>query len=127
MLNHHSLKLALLVVVFFSLATPQLFSRDHPGAVVPAPLPKTSKLKIEVKSDSKKIENATVILASMERGVRYNKVVRTNREGIVSVSTVPQGNLKVQVIARDYITFGQMFRISEDKQTLAISLRPSRH
>ena len=37
--------------------------------------------------------------------------VRTNQEGIAKVPALPQGKVRIQVIAKNYQTFGETFDI----------------
>jgi hypothetical protein len=50
--------------------------------------------------------------------------VRTNQEGMAKVPALPQGKVRIQVIARGYQTFGQIYEVEEDEKTLTIKLNP---
>ena len=42
----------------------------------------------------------------------------------MKIPSVPQGKIQVQVIAKDYQTFGQNFDIDEDEKTIDVKLNP---
>ena len=50
--------------------------------------------------------------------------MRTNQEGEVRIPTIPQGKIRIQVIAKGYQTFGQDFEVNEDEKTIPITLNP---
>jgi hypothetical protein len=97
-----------------------------------APHP-TTKLTIEVKTlDDKPLERASVIVTFVE-GRNYAKLgkkvyvpyeLKTNMEGIAHIPPIPQGKIKVQVIAKGYQTFGQVFDINEEERTVEVKLQP---
>jgi len=97
-----------------------------------ADLPMT-KLRIEVQSLSgKPIERASVVVrfagsrsvAKLGKKVITSWEVRTNQEGVAKIPELPQGNIRVQVIAKDYQTFGQTFEVTEPEKTIEIKLKP---
>jgi hypothetical protein len=49
---------------------------------------------------------------------------QTNQEGMVTIPPIPQGTILVQIIAKDYQTFGQNFDVDEEQKTLDIKLNP---
>jgi uncharacterized GH25 family protein len=90
-------------------------------------------LTISVKSlGGKPIENASVIVkfvkgrskAKFGKKIRTEWELRTNQEGSVKIPPIPQGTILVQVIAKDYQTFGQNFDVDQDEKTLDIALNP---
>ena len=50
--------------------------------------------------------------------------VRTNQEGIAKVPALPQGKVRIQVVARGYQTFGQTYDVAEPEKTLTVKLNP---
>ena len=56
--------------------------------------------------------------------VRTTWEMRTNQEGIAKIPPIPQGTILVQIIAKDYQTFGQNFDVDEEQKTLDIKLNP---
>ena len=102
------------------------------GTAVPADLPMT-KLRIEVKSLSgKPIERASVVvrfgegrsIAKLGKKIVTSWEVRTNQEGVAKIPELPQGDIRVQVIASGYQTFGKTFEVNEPEKTLEIKLNP---
>jgi hypothetical protein len=91
-----------------------------------------TKLTIQVKSKSgKPIDHASVIVKFEGRSVaKFGKKVRTeweqqtNEEGVAKIPALPQGTILVQVIAKNYQTFGQDFEVKEEQKTLEITLNP---
>jgi hypothetical protein len=90
-------------------------------------------LTIQVKSMSgKPVENASVIVkfvkghsvAKLGKKIRKEWELRTNQEGSVKIPPIPQGQILIQVIAKDYQTFGKTFDIDEDNKTVDIALNP---
>ena len=93
----------------------------------------TTKLTIVVKSQGgKPIDRASVIVRFIEgrsvvklgKTVKATYELRTNQEGLVTIPPIPQGKIRVQVIAKGHQTFGQIFDIADDEKTLDITLNP---
>ncbi len=96
--------------------------------------PATAKLRIEVASpDGKPVGNASVY-------VRFNETVglfhknklaemsfKTNQDGSVKVTDVPQGKILIQVIAKGWHTFGKWYDIETDSETVQIKLEAPPH
>lgn len=92
---------------------------------------KMTTLTIAVKNGAgKPVENASVIvrfvrghdLTKLGKGIRREWELRTNQEGTVKIPPIPQGEILVQVIAKNYQTFGQAFDVDEPQKTLDIKL-----
>lgn len=90
-------------------------------------------LTISVKSPSgKPVENASVIvkfvkghaITKLGKKIRKEWELRTNQEGIVKIPPIPQGTILVQIIAKNFQTFGQNFDVDEEEKTLDITLNP---
>jgi hypothetical protein len=88
-------------------------------------------LTISVKSPGgKPVENASVIVkfvkgrskAKFGKKIRLEWELRSNQEGLVKIPPIPQGTILVQIIAKDYQTFGQNFDVDEEEKTLEIKL-----
>ncbi len=43
---------------------------------------------------------------------------------MAKIPTIPQGKIRVQVIAKGYQTFGQDFEVNEEEKTLEVRLNP---
>ncbi len=95
--------------------------------------PPMTKLRIEVKNlAGKPIERASVVVrfagsrsvAKLGKKVITSWEVRTNQEGVAKIPELPQGSIRIQVIAKDYQTFGQTFEVTEPEKTVEIQLKP---
>ena len=91
-----------------------------------------TKLKIVIKSPSgKPVERASVVVSFAGRSImKFGKTVRTTwemrstQEGVAEIPEMPKGKIRVQVIAKGYQTFGQIFDVDEDQRTIEIKLNP---
>ena len=92
-----------------------------------------TKLTVSVKNDSgRPIDRAGVIVRFVQgrnyiklgKKVRTTYELRTNQEGEASIPEIPQGTIRVQIIAKGYQTFGQMFEVTEPEKTIEIKLNP---
>ena len=90
-------------------------------------------LTVEVKTLSDRpVERASVIVkfvkgrAKMKLGKKILKTweTRTNQEGIAKIPPIPQGTIQVQVIAKGYQTFGQVFDVDDEAKTIEVKLNP---
>ena len=92
-----------------------------------------TKLKVEVKTlGDRPIERAAVIvnfvegrsMAKLGKKVIKHWEVRTNQEGIAKVPSLPEGKVRIQVIAKNYQTFGEIFEVEGEEKTIVIKLNP---
>ena len=92
-----------------------------------------TKLTIQVKSKSgKPVDHANVIVrfvkghsvVKLGRKIRTEWELQTNEEGVAKIPPIPQGTIRVQVIAKNYQTFGDDFDVDEEQKTLEITLNP---
>ena len=92
-----------------------------------------TNLRIQVQTLSgKPVDRASVVVRFVEgrsivklgKKIRTNWEVRTNQEGIAKVPSLPQGKVLVQVIAKQYQTFGQTFEVNEPDKLITIKLNP---
>lgn len=49
--------------------------------------------------------------------------LKTNQQGIAKIPPIPQGKIKVQVIASNYQTYGDFFKVEEEDKTLTVQLK----
>jgi len=49
--------------------------------------------------------------------------LKTNQQGIAKIPPIPQGKIKIQIIASNYQTFGDIFRVDEAEKTVTIQLK----
>ena len=90
-------------------------------------------LTISVKTKSgKPVERASVVVrfvqgrskAKFGKTIRTEWELRTNQDGIAKIPPIPQGTILIQVIAKDYQTFGEKFDVDEEQKTIEITLNP---
>src|SRR3954447_12709775 len=92
-----------------------------------------TRLNVVVKTQSgKPVDRASVVVRFVEghsvvklgKAVRTTFEMRTNQEGEVKIPSIPQGKIRIQVIAKGYQTFGQIFDVTDDEKTVDIALNP---
>jgi hypothetical protein len=93
-----------------------------------------TQIRVEVKNQAgKPVERAAVILDFLgshhqifKLGKREQKQweIRTNLQGVANFPSIPQGTIRLQVIAKDFQTFGQNYDIDDAHKTLQITLEP---
>jgi hypothetical protein len=100
-------------------------------ATLPLGAADKTKLEIKVTNDfGKPVGNASVVVKFVSgRSVILTKIrttweLRTSQEGLVKIPEIPQGQIRVQVIAKNYQTFGQMFDVQEPEKRIEIQLKP---
>lgn len=98
-----------------------------------AATPDLTNLQVLVTNQAgKPIENASVIIKFVEGrskiklGAKIRKEwdMKTNQEGTVKVPSIPQGKILIQVIMKNYQTFGQTFDVDQEEKTIEIKLNP---
>jgi hypothetical protein len=78
------------------------------------------------------VDNASVIVKFVQgrSKVKFGAKIRTewnlktSQEGIAKLPSIPQGKILIQIIAKNYQTFGQTFDIDEAEKTVEIKLNP---
>ena len=127
MAQKNTRKLTLIVIALSLCTTLKAFSQSTDKQATPTPkdTKKTCRLQIEVTTGNprKKVEGAVVQIESEDDGASYVKDAKTNREGIVCLDHVPQGRVRIQVVAKDHETFGDEYTLTEDNETIKINLR----
>lgn len=91
-----------------------------------------TKLTVHVTSavSGKPIDRASVIVRFKEGlGVNLKKIqtsweTKTNQDGKVTLPSMPQGKIQIQIIASNYQTFGDMFVTDKPEETIEIKLNP---
>ena len=92
-----------------------------------------TKISVTVKDlRDKPIDNAAVILdflgshqiTKLGKRRQTHWEVHTNQQGLAHFPPVPQGTIQVQVVAKNYQTFGKKFDIDTDEKTIDIKLNP---
>lgn len=91
-----------------------------------------TKIKIVVlNTDGKPVDRANVIvkfegrsIAKFGRKIKTSWEMRASQEGVANIPELPKGKILIQVIARNYQTFGQSFEVEEDERTIEVKLSP---
>jgi len=92
-----------------------------------------TRLNIVVKTQGgRPIDRASVVVRFVEghsviklaKEIRTTFELRTNQEGEAQVPSIPQGKIRIQVIAKGYQTFGQVFDVTDDEKEIPITLNP---
>jgi hypothetical protein len=94
--------------------------------------PPMAKLRIEVKTLSgNPVDRASVVvdfggrsIMKLGRKAITHWETRTNQDGVARIPSVPQGNVRIQVIAKGYQTFGEILEVREEERTVEIKLKP---
>ena len=92
-----------------------------------------TKLTIHVTNDvDKPVDRASVIVRFVEgrsyiklgKKIRTQYELRTNQDGEATIPAIPQGKILVQVIAKNYQTFGQTIEVTDEEKTIEVKLNP---
>ena len=92
-----------------------------------------TKINIVLKNQAgKPVDHASVVVRFVQghsvvklgKAIRTTFELRSNQEGEARIPSIPQGKILVQVIAKGYQTFGQIFDVTEEEKTIDIALNP---
>jgi len=92
-----------------------------------------STIRVEVKTlADKPVDRASVVVQFVEgrsivklgKKIMTRWEVRTNQEGIAKVPALPQGKIRIQVIAKGFQTYGGIHEANEATETITIKLNP---
>lgn len=95
--------------------------------------PPMTNLQVEVRNlNDKPIERASVVVkfikgrSAFKLGKKQITTwqLKTNQDGIAKLPSIPQGDIRVQVIAKGYQTFGETYAIEEAERTVLVKLNP---
>ncbi|HLG95618.1 MAG TPA: carboxypeptidase-like regulatory domain-containing protein [Bryobacteraceae bacterium] len=101
--------------------------------VLPLAAADMTTLTVHVTGESgKPVDHASVVVKFVQgrSKVKFGKKIRTefelhtNEDGIAKIPPIPQGTILVQIIAKDYQTFGDNFDVNEPEKTIDIKLNP---
>jgi hypothetical protein len=125
MLKQNSRTFRLIVITLLLCSAPAAFSQSPTPTPTPREARKTFKLQIEVTAGDPpdRIDRAAVLVRSEEGSARFTKETKMNKQGVANVSQVPQGKLVIQVVAKRCDTFGNEYTLTEDNQTIKITLK----
>ena len=91
-----------------------------------------TQLQIQVLTPGgKPVDRASVIVTFVKGRAKmklYRKEfthweLKTNQQGIAKIPPIPRGTIKVQVIATNYQTFGDLFEVEEPEKTITVQLK----
>ena len=109
---------------------PVLLLCGFAAAALGAPM---TKINIVVKNQAgKPVDRAGVVVRFIQghsvvklgKAVRTTFELRTNQDGEAQIPEIPQGKIRIQVIAKGFQTFGDFFDITEPEKTVNITLNP---
>ena len=125
MLYRTSFRLLTIAVALVAISGISLSAQDSPhrGRKYKPP-PPTSRIEVTVvrDSDSKPLENASVIFHLV--GDKGNMELKTNEDGKSVIDVLPTGsNMRLQIIAKGYQTYGQDYKIDKSDMTFGIRLK----
>jgi hypothetical protein len=91
-----------------------------------------TKISVIVKTQAgRPVDRASVVIRCLDRKVaKLGKhdcpayELRTNEEGKAVMPPIPQGKIRIQVIAKGYQTFGKDFEINEVEKTVEVTVNP---
>lgn len=95
--------------------------------------PPMATLRVEVKTGKDRpIDRASVVIDFVEgrsviklgKKIRTHWETRTNQDGVAKLPPVPQGKVRIQIIAKGYQTFGGIYDVNEEEKTIEIKLNP---
>ncbi|HET7347256.1 MAG TPA: hypothetical protein VFJ10_07980 [Acidobacteriaceae bacterium] len=123
--SHFRHGLALLGVALLLLTAAQAQQRGRGRKYKPPPA--TCKVTVTVlrADNGKPVEDASVIFHPIEGGKDAgNMELKTNQDGRTSLDLIPVGdNVRVQVIASGFQTFGGEYELPGDSRDITIKLR----
>src|SRR5262249_22150627 len=100
---------------------------------LPAVAADETKLEIVVKNQNgNPVDNASVVVkfvqgrSKLKLGAKIHQEwnLKTNQEGVAKIPAIPKGKILIQIIARNYQTFGETIDVQDDERTVDIKLNP---
>ena len=95
--------------------------------------PPMTKIRVEVRkaTTDKPVDRASVVVRFVEgrsvvklgKKIMTSYQMRTNQDGVASMPAIPQGKIQIQVHAKGFQTFGQIFDIGEEEKTVEVKLK----
>jgi Carboxypeptidase regulatory-like domain len=95
--------------------------------------PEMTNIEVMVTNQNgKPVEGASVIVKFVEgrskikfgAKIRTEWDLKTTQEGNVKVPSIPQGKILIQVIAKNYQTYGETFDVEQEEKTIEVKLLP---
>ena len=94
--------------------------------------PPMTKIRVEVRkaANDKPVDRASVVVGFVEgrsvvklgKKIMTSYQMRTNQDGVASMPAIPQGKIQIQVNAKGFQTFGQIFDIGVEEKTVEVKL-----
>ena len=92
----------------------------------------TLTVHVTSQESGKPVYGASVIVKFVEgrSKVKFGKKIRTefelhtNEDGTAKIPPIPQGTILVQIIAKNYQTFGDNIDVNQPEKTIEIKLNP---
>jgi hypothetical protein len=84
-------------------------------------------------AEGKPVGNASVYVRFYQDGglLHHGQLaeldLKTNNDGTVKVPPVPRGKILIQVIAKEWHTFGKWYTVEKAVQSITIKLQPPPH
>jgi hypothetical protein len=95
--------------------------------------PPMTKIRVQVQTlGGQPVDRASVVVQFVEGHsiVKFGKKIvtrwelRTNQEGIARIPAIPQGKIRVQVIAKGFQTSGDVYDVNEEEKTIVVKMNP---
>jgi hypothetical protein len=92
-----------------------------------------TKIRVQVLNlQDRPIDQASVVvrfvkgrsIKKLGTRVMTNWELRTNKEGWVDIPAIPRGDIRLQVIAKGYQTFGDLLNVDEPEKVIKVNLKP---
>ena len=104
-------------------------------ALIVLPLAASDETKLQIvvtNQNGKPVDNASVVVKFVQGrsitkfGAKNRKEwdLKTNQEGVAKIPAIPQGKILIQIIAKNYQTFGETYDVQQEEKTIDIKLKP---
>jgi hypothetical protein len=101
--------------------------------VVPVRADDETRIQIHVTNQrGKPVDRASVIVKFVSgrplktlglKKARLSWELKSSQEGMAKIPSIPKGKILIQIIAKNYQTFGETYDIDEDERTVDIVLK----
>jgi hypothetical protein len=111
----------LLVSITLLLLIPTAIFSQEPA---PKERPKTHlHVKVTAGEDAEPVKGADVFVKSQNADAKFERTLRTDKDGSVSFNKVPTVTILIQVTVAGFKTFGKVYDLAPDNdQTIAVRL-----
>src|SRR5437016_7138179 len=102
-----------------------------PLLIMPSFAADQAHITIHVTNENGKPVDRAAVIVNFVKGRNYIKMtkirksweLRTTQEGNAKIPGIPKGDIRIQIIAKNYQTFGDTFSVDEDERTVEIVLK----